>query len=64
MAGVYETYDGVVLTLLDEREQTCVDPAHTEGTEIPALADGPHTGAGPSGRRSRIALHANRQRKP
>jgi len=35
LAGVYETYDGLVTTLLDEREVTCKDPNHAEGNEIP-----------------------------
>ncbi|HMC76635.1 MAG TPA: hypothetical protein VKH34_05870 [Vicinamibacterales bacterium] len=35
VAGVYETYDGPVVTLLDERNAACADPAHVEGDEIP-----------------------------
>jgi hypothetical protein len=38
MAGVYETYDGPVVTLLDEHEATCPNPDHIEGNEIPDLA--------------------------
>jgi hypothetical protein len=38
LAGVYETYDGSVVTLLDERQSTCSDPKHTDGHEIPDLA--------------------------
>jgi len=38
VAGVYETYDGVVVTLLDEPQATCLDPRHTEGNQIADLA--------------------------
>jgi len=38
MAGVYETYDGAVVTLLDERQATCAEPGHTEGNQIADLA--------------------------
>ena len=37
LAGVYETYDGTVVTLLDERQSTCSIPSHSEGNEIPDL---------------------------
>ena len=56
MAGVYETYDGPVVTLLDERDATCGNLNHTEGNEIPDLA-------GSTGKSSKVALHADRQRK-
>jgi hypothetical protein len=36
MAGVYETYDGEVVTLLDERDAACPDPMHVEGNAVPA----------------------------
>ena len=55
LAGVYETYDGSVVTLLDERQATCPEPQHVEGNEIPDL-----TGIPPALRR---ALHADRQGK-
>jgi hypothetical protein len=42
LAGVYETYDGLVVTLLDERQSTCTDPKHADGNEIPDLG-GIHT---------------------
>lgn len=35
MAGIYETYDGEIVTLLDERDERCEDPAHVEGERIP-----------------------------
>ncbi len=38
MAGVYETYDGAVVTLLDERQATCTEPGHIEGDQIADLA--------------------------
>ena len=56
MAGVYETYDGPVVTMLDERAAACQNPDHAEGNEIPDLA-------GPNPERSEVALHADRQRK-
>ena len=56
IAGVYETYDGTVVTLLDEREAACLDPSHGDGNQIPDLP-----GAESS---SKVALHADRQREP
>ena len=38
MAGVYETYDGAVVTLLDDRSERCVDPAHVPGHQVAELA--------------------------
>jgi hypothetical protein len=35
VVGVYETYDGLVVTLLDEPQATCPDPNHTKGNQIP-----------------------------
>lgn len=56
VAGVYETYDGVVVTLLDERQATCPDPTHTEGNQIPEPV-------GQVAKASKIALHPDGQRK-
>lgn len=56
IAGVYETYDGTVVTLLDERQSTCHDPTHADGNQIPDLPGTP--------RSSKIALHADRQGEP
>ena len=56
IAGVYETYDGTVVTLLDERQSTCHDPAHADGNQIPDLPGAPQS--------SKVALHADRQREP
>lgn len=52
IAGVYETYDGAVVTLLDERMATCQDPTHREGNQIPDLPGAPP---------SKVTLHADRQ---
>jgi hypothetical protein len=41
IAGIYETYDGDVVTLLDERHDACENPSHTNGSRIPELAGGP-----------------------
>jgi hypothetical protein len=38
IAGIYETYDGQVVTLLDDRQSTCQYPGHQDGNEIPDLA--------------------------
>ena len=54
VAGIYETYDGEVVTLLDERNETCQDATHENGNRIPDLAAAP--GA------SEVSLHSNRQR--
>jgi hypothetical protein len=40
VAGVYETYDGTVVTLVDERESTCQTNTHEIGKPIPDLDDG------------------------
>lgn len=37
VAGVYETYDGGVVTLLDERESACKVDTHENGNRIPKL---------------------------
>jgi hypothetical protein len=39
LAGVYETYDGLVVTLIDEKLDTCPDPSHVEGEELPRSAE-------------------------
>jgi hypothetical protein len=41
LAGVYETYDGEIVTLLDERQASCLEPTHAEGNQIPDFKDGP-----------------------
>ena len=55
VAGVYETYDGNVLTLLDERESTCQIDTHENGNRIPDIGT-----VTPS---SEVALHTERQRQ-
>jgi hypothetical protein len=57
VAGVYETYDGNVLTLLDERESTCQIDTHENGNQIPDISD--VTSAS-----SEVTLHTERQRQP
>ena len=37
VAGVYETYEGGIVTLLDERDATCQIAAHQTGNQIPDL---------------------------
>ena len=53
MAGVYETYDGDVVALLDDRQTTCANPHHQRGNPVPELANQP----------SEVAFQADRQRK-
>jgi hypothetical protein len=43
MAGIYETYDGEIVTLLDERNGDCRDNDHLEGHR---LADVPPSPSG------------------
>ena len=38
IAGIYETYDGTVVTLLDDRSPSCRDTSHVAGNTIPELA--------------------------
>jgi hypothetical protein len=58
LAGVYETYDGAVVTLLDDRGPNCTMASHVAGNEVPELAI-PH-----DSRDSEVALHADGQGKP
>jgi hypothetical protein len=55
LAGVYETYDGAVVTLLDDRNPRCENPSHVAGIEMPEFAL--------TARDSEVALHADRQGK-
>jgi hypothetical protein len=55
VAGIYETYDGDVVTLLDERESTCQTDTHDIGNQI---ADLDNVSAA-----SRVAFHAGRRRQ-
>ena len=38
VAGIYETYDGEVVTLIDERNAACPEARHVEGDPVPELA--------------------------
>ena len=53
IAGVYETYDGAVVTLLDERQATCSELGHTEGDQIADLAGMTAPGKAPQPRSPR-----------
>jgi len=55
LAGIYETYDGAVVTLLDDRNPDCRIEAHVAGNEVPEFAIAPPD--------SEVALHADRQSK-
>jgi hypothetical protein len=54
IAGVYETYDGEIVALLDDRQATCNNALHQNGNPVPELANL---------QRSEVALQAHRQRK-
>jgi hypothetical protein len=54
LAGIYETYDGSVVTLLDDRNPACTAASHVEGSEVAELA---------GTTRSEVSLHADRQRQ-
>jgi hypothetical protein len=34
LAGIYETYDGEVVAIVDARRATCADPTHAVGRSI------------------------------
>jgi hypothetical protein len=36
LAGVYETYSGEIVTIIDARGESCADPAHARGKIVPA----------------------------
>jgi hypothetical protein len=42
LVGVYETYDGQVVSILDARAAACVEPQHQNGNLLP---DMPRDGA-------------------
>ena len=54
VAGVYETYDGEIVTLLDDRQAACTNANHENGNPVPELA---------GLQRSEVTLQADRQRK-
>ena len=35
LTGVYETYDGEVVTFVDTAAQSCPEPSHKDGNQIP-----------------------------
>ncbi|HXW08676.1 MAG TPA: hypothetical protein VD833_25820 [Vicinamibacterales bacterium] len=43
LAGVYETYDGEIVSIVDARGPSCADPAHAPGNLVPS--DPPAPGA-------------------
>jgi hypothetical protein len=36
LAGVYETYDGEIVTIVDARGATCAESGHDNGNVVPA----------------------------
>ncbi len=56
LAGVYETYDGTVVALLDDRSSECGIARHVAGAEVPEFSL--------ATRDSEEVLHAEGQGKP
>jgi hypothetical protein len=48
LTGVYETYDGEIVVIVDARGASCVDTAHADGSLVP---NAPPLGAGSGPRR-------------
>jgi hypothetical protein len=43
LVGVYETYEGEIVAIIDAPGRACVDPAHREGNSVPNEAtQAPH----------------------
>jgi hypothetical protein len=40
LAGVYETYEGDVVTIVDARGPACKNPRHVDGKTLPDGSDG------------------------
>ena len=55
LAGIYETYDGAVVALLDDRAPNCTTASHVDGNRVPELAM-PH-----GSRDSEVAFHTDGQ---
>ena len=55
LAGIYETYDGAVVTLIDERDPRCTAVSHVAGHEVPEFAPTRHD--------SEVTLHTDGQGK-
>ena len=48
LTGVYETYEGQILQIVDAVSEACTDPAHRPGAHLPAgeiAEDDPRTNA-------------------
>ena len=51
VAGVYETYNGEIVAILDARAPACADPAHVNGNRVPEdAAHGRPQESGPAAR--------------
>jgi hypothetical protein len=40
LGGIYETYDGEIVEILDAKAESCPVPTHQSGKIIPSLAPG------------------------
>jgi hypothetical protein len=38
LVGVYETYDGAIVGIVDAKSDACTAPAHEDGKQIPATS--------------------------
>jgi len=59
--GVYETYDGRTIGIIDERGPGCADPTHREGTPL-CRASGAEVAALTSGSMMRATVHVRGRR--
>ena len=41
LAGVYETYGGEIVAIIDARSRSCADTSHTIGKIVPVPESGP-----------------------
>jgi hypothetical protein len=55
VVGVYETYDGDVIGILDARAADCTIPTHQNGKQIPMTPYEPRTESHRSDVRTRVA---------
>ena len=51
LVGIYETYDGSVVTIVDAKGTGCADPAHRTGHALPR--DLPHSAPTAAGTNAR-----------
>lgn len=49
MAGVYETYDGAVVTIIDVPGASCPEREHVSGNIVPSVAELSRASAGRQG---------------